>query len=548
MEPNPTTAYDAYCNWVSKFWDCKDLNVALVAALVLTLCAKVYQWFKTRRNKKAVGTILLLAIAIVGLWIRFPIQIESFLGALVLLKVNVWLMLGLFFVLLWFVQKYAMKHKLRIAAVMTGPSDYFIKDGIALRDYKWKWDIEANPQTSLGQFMEVKLDGRNFYSLTCFVALPTKQVRNFMFGIKLKAKAGFSEADISKNLAPNDIGVAIGIREEGILAKLAIGNMGVGRRKLPMVTWTTDGATERRIKFQVVVNDGGNLALLINDVYICSKPIDRAALKHLALMAGGDAKKFYRASIQDIEVLTARTETDDLMERSLRGKESISPANQQPPQGAILNAASESPSKTLQNLPKPRFELPGPIEANRTTRAFETAPGDVLGSPKGSITVWVQVTQEMFDRKTSSYTYVLSHASNRGNSIAPGPKYGNGWALGLVTGNSRTWRLFLSNATGKSTKDLEDRRPLTPGWHLFAVTWSRTDKVVKLFVDGKRMATGSTENWPEEVQDNIYIGTWPNLDPSHFLDSRIAALKLFDEELSSENVQHEYESNKPSGE
>lgn len=544
MEPNPSTAYDAYCSWVSKFWDCKDLNVALVAALVLFLCAKVYQWFKTRRNKKAVGTILLVAVAVIGLWIMFPQQIESFLAALIFLKVNVWLMLGFFFALLWLVQKFAMKHKLKIASVMTGPSDYFIKDGIALRDYKWKWDIEANPQSSFGQFMEVKLDGRDFYSLTCIVVLPTKQVRNFTFGIKLKAKAGFSEADITKNLSPSDVGVAINIREEGILAKLAIGDMGAARRKQPMESWTTDGAQERRIKFQILVNDGVNLALLVNDKYIFSKPIDRVALKHLALMAGGDAKKFYRASIEDIDILTARTEADEMTERVLRRIETEKNALQRSKIGDEQRSSTPSLG-AIQNQPKPSFELSGPIDANRTTRTFETVPGDVLGCAKGSITVWVRVTQEMFERKAKSFTYVLAHASNGGNPIAPGPKYGNGWALGLVTGNTRTWRLFLSKGTGESAKDMEDRRPLAPGWHLFAVTWSRTEKVVKLYVDGKRMATGNTDMWPESVQDNIFVGTWPNLDPSHFLDSRIAALKLFEEELSAEDVQREYMSNKP---
>lgn len=544
MEATHTTIYDAYCTWVSKFWDCKDLNVALVAALVLFLCAQVYQWFKTRRNKKAVGTILLVAVAIIGLWVAFPQQIESLLSALAFLKVNVWLMLAFFWLLLWLVQKFGMKHKLKIAAALTGPSDYFIKDGVPLRDYKWKWDIEANPQTSVGQFKEVQLDGRDFYSLTCIVVLPTKQVRNFTFGIKLKAKSGFSESDMTKNLAPSDIGIAINIREEGILAKLAIGDMGAARRKLPMSDWSTDGAKERRIKFQVVVNDGGNLALLVNDAYIYSKPIDRAALKHLALIAGGDAKRYYRASIEDIDILMARTESDELLERALRAKEAEHAATQHPQLVKDISTSANSPLQ-YQDVPVHSFELKGPVTASRITRTFETVPGDVLSSTKGSITVWVNVTQEMFERKSKSYTYVLSHASNGGNPIAPGPKYGNGWALGLVTGSTRTWRLFLSKANGEASKDLEDRRPLGPGWHHFAVTWSKTEKVVTFYVDGKRMATGSTATWPDAAQDNIFVGTWPNLDPSHFLDTSIQKVKLFDVELNANQVLRDCELNKP---
>src|SRR5690606_13249774 len=106
----------------------------------------------------------------------------------------------------------------------------------------------------------------------------------------------------------------------------------------------------------------------------------------------------------------------------------------------------------------------------------------------------------------------IAHASEMGRRVVRGGTnvYLNTWAIRRVTGKSPQWNFIISNANGTSNVSrFVDRRILNPGWHSIAVTWSKSDNRITFYVDGLRKEGDAFKYWPDGVESNFTVGTWP---------------------------------------
>jgi len=147
--------------------------------------------------------------------------------------------------------------------------------------------------------------------------------------------------------------------------------------------------------------------------------------------------------------------------------------------------------------------------------------------------------------------YLLGHDTNNGDAEKKGGNiyYPNTWAI-IVTPphNGSTvpnWNFCVNNGRDDNIR-IEHRHKISIGWHLFTVSWSSNRDYLRFYIDKNLIAEKTfVNNWPSETGKNIYIGTWPNRDPSHYFNSEIGPYRATKGELDDRKLYQYFESSKP---
>lgn len=155
-----------------------------------------------------------------------------------------------------------------------------------------------------------------------------------------------------------------------------------------------------------------------------------------------------------------------------------------------------------------------------------------LRSPTGSVATWVYL--QPFGqgiRKLENNRYIVAHATNRGLTKAVGDKkrYVNVFSLSRGPDSYSppihpVWKLWLANACGQEKIwSCEDFEQLEPGWHHFIIRWDHGKPVLELLIDGQHLIARDDYQvyWPEEYDDQVVLGTWPNRNRIHFVETSL---------------------------
>jgi hypothetical protein len=199
-----------------------------------------------------------------------------------------------------------------------------------------------------------------------------------------------------------------------------------------------------------------------------------------------------------------------------------------------------NPSNTTDvEVPKAKYGLDRPIEAKNNR--FETLDARILAEESGSVIAWFVVTKEHLESEQDKWMYILAHASSNGERVVKGGTnvYLNMWAIRRLTGKSPQWGFVISNENGTSNiSRFIDRRVLNEGWHSIGITWSKKANRITFYVDGVRKESDAFKYWPDTIESNFTVGTWPTQTKREFdFKSLVGPIRCYDVELSPEQVE-----------
>lgn len=185
---------------------------------------------------------------------------------------------------------------------------------------------------------------------------------------------------------------------------------------------------------------------------------------------------------------------------------------------------------------KPKLLFDKVISVNGQTGTYATIESTLLGKNSGSLLTWAKISDEHNHSRTPRYRYILAHSTNEGQSIKSKEYvYANAWSISRRTfpnSNENTWCFWTTNSKGEGQERvLISRALLDPGWHLFAITWSKEKDEVLFYIDGMLEASGKFEFWPDIFEPNIFVGTWPNRFLNHYFNSPLGPVIGFDSQL-----------------
>lgn len=154
----------------------------------------------------------------------------------------------------------------------------------------------------------------------------------------------------------------------------------------------------------------------------------------------------------------------------------------------------------------------------------------ILEEACGFIAVWARVTDDHNRIKDKgSNIYLLSTAGNDGASLGNHAMatYPNAWAIGRVAPVGKApqgqWR-FLCNGVNKEQTLITSVAPLSPGWRLFTVVWSKNEDFIRFYIDRDQIGQKPFANWPQHVSGNFTVGNWPNNSEHHQFNSDVGPM------------------------
>ena len=218
----------------------------------------------------------------------------------------------------------------------------------------------------------------------------------------------------------------------------------------------------------------------------------------------------------------------------------------------IMKNTINSNEKTKKKKPeqiKNLQEIEGTtIEASQQGRTSIT--NKFLSTDFGIFNIWAYITDN-HNRIHSQrkYMYIVGYATNGGNPLKNPilANYQNAWAIARMTptekDNYGTWRFWCNNTENVLTR-LDYKKPLSGGWHLFSVAWSKNDNFIKFIIDCEVVIEDKFCNWPSDFSGTMMLGTWANKAVVHNFDSKVGPWK-FIESNYKELIIKEYFDNKP---
>jgi hypothetical protein len=172
--------------------------------------------------------------------------------------------------------------------------------------------------------------------------------------------------------------------------------------------------------------------------------------------------------------------------------------------------------------------------------------GELLSSPNGMFCIWAHVTDTHNQvRSTVDYKYIVGYSSNNGqeqnNPLLA--RYPTAWAICRVSpvdsDHLGAWR-FWCNSAEKERTEIDDKRIVGGGWHVFTVAWSLKDNYIKFLIDKSLVASARYANWPSDFSGSIRLGSWSRA-PEFYFGSQIGRCKFvpqaFDNQVLSQFVE-----------
>ena len=145
--------------------------------------------------------------------------------------------------------------------------------------------------------------------------------------------------------------------------------------------------------------------------------------------------------------------------------------------------------------------------------------------------------------------YIIGYATNGGNPLKNPilADYQNVWAIVRITptenDNYGIWRFWCNNIEKELTR-IDYKNPISGGWHLFSVSWSKNDNYIKFIIDCEVVAEDRFCNWPSDFSGTMMLGTWANKSGVHNFDSKVGPWKFIEIDYNKHIIE-EYFENKP---
>lgn len=179
---------------------------------------------------------------------------------------------------------------------------------------------------------------------------------------------------------------------------------------------------------------------------------------------------------------------------------------------------------------------------------------EFLDYPDGSVSLWSYASRDFLE--TAVNRYLMAHCGNDGKVVKISicsaveeegkPKvidgYLNAFAIRITKhGNKPKGHLafWCSNSKGFSNV-IDCNCDLAEGWHLFTVTWSREKGFIRFFVDTKCAGSTVFHCWPDSLEKNVILGTWPNRHSSHYANAKLGKLLIFNQALECDAISKLY--------
>jgi hypothetical protein len=183
------------------------------------------------------------------------------------------------------------------------------------------------------------------------------------------------------------------------------------------------------------------------------------------------------------------------------------------------------------------LQNPLPISAERLN-AFKIDPAFLLW-PECTLMLWVLVPPKAQGlRDSPSNRYILAHHTGEAERK---DTFRNQFAFRHSSARGR-WEVETSN--GKAdypSRPLFVRDGLEPGWHHFLIAWDRGARKQLLLIDGgtggNDLSSGSFNCWPQNVADNVVVGSWVSSWAGHYCETTVGPLMIFDKYLSETSVE-----------
>lgn len=192
------------------------------------------------------------------------------------------------------------------------------------------------------------------------------------------------------------------------------------------------------------------------------------------------------------------------------------------------------------------------IKGNEIVKADQkiniTLNSNFLGSKAGIFSIWAHVS-DVHNENSNRYMYIVGYATKKGvEQKTPGyATYPNAWAINRIRPHDKCpkgkWRFWCNNA-GTEQIRIDYDEIIQSGWHLFTVAWSERSNYIKFIIDKNEIGQRDFEHWPSDFSENVRIGTWPNMAPGHFFDSRIGPWRFVKSEFDMRIIE-DYFKNKP---
>lgn len=172
-----------------------------------------------------------------------------------------------------------------------------------------------------------------------------------------------------------------------------------------------------------------------------------------------------------------------------------------------------------------------------------------LKNTEGALSFWVEVTEDLIAGTANQWLF--SHCANNGQQTAvtieseseEEPKteqrYLNVFAFQSGPRNEGNpdglWGFLCTDSRGNPNR-IHDRRKLPLGWHMFTLTWSKTDNSIKFYIDKTLSGQTIFRCWPEEIEAKCVIGTWPNKAAGHYIGTRIGRISVFESAIDFDQI------------
>jgi len=176
---------------------------------------------------------------------------------------------------------------------------------------------------------------------------------------------------------------------------------------------------------------------------------------------------------------------------------------------------------------KNTIKLSGPGIKFSEREYFKVIDDRFLNNDMGIFNLWAYVRDEHNAIHSNNRNmYMIGYATNGGEPLnnPSYARYPNAWSISRIvpTKNNQIgiWR-FWCNQTDKNKTYLDYSKPLSDGWHLFTISWSKDNDYIKFIIDCNVVAEEKFINWPTDFSGSIVLGSWANKHPIHYFSSNV---------------------------
>ncbi|MFC1474654.1 hypothetical protein ACFLQK_01295, partial [bacterium] len=159
-----------------------------------------------------------------------------------------------------------------------------------------------------------------------------------------------------------------------------------------------------------------------------------------------------------------------------------------------------------------------PIKITFAAQNHILMSSNFLMEDQGSFAAWVLISEKGTGIRNGN-RYIVSHETTQGGRGLKDNKYRNIFRLGYVNGD---W-MFGITKDDNPEKRIAFRDDLESDWHHFMIRWDKKKPIFQILINGVKVVSGMdfVSDWPEVFSKEVVIGTWPDFNIRHYVDTMI---------------------------